>query len=242
MYSFEGRIRYSECDATGRLSPVALINYLQDCSTFQSAGMAPGLPGLAERGLAWALAAWQVEIDELPAFGTRVTTSTWCYAMRRTHALRCFEMTDARGRSLARADSQWLVFDTASGTAARVPDDQRAYVSDEPRLDMAPFERRLDCAAEGLGGEALRVREHHLDTNRHVNNAQYVLLALDALADLGHAVPLGEGGRLNVQYRRMARLGDPVVPVAHACAGGWVVDLTDGQGSTWALVRAQGVR
>ena len=31
MYSFEGRIRYSECDEAGRLSLFSLMNYLQDC-------------------------------------------------------------------------------------------------------------------------------------------------------------------------------------------------------------------
>ena len=30
MYSFDSRVRYSECDDTGRLSLFAAINYLQD--------------------------------------------------------------------------------------------------------------------------------------------------------------------------------------------------------------------
>ena len=36
MYSFDSRIRYSECDETARLDYVALVNYLQDCSTFHT--------------------------------------------------------------------------------------------------------------------------------------------------------------------------------------------------------------
>ena len=35
MYSFDSRIRYSETDADGRLTPEKLIDYFQDCSTFQ---------------------------------------------------------------------------------------------------------------------------------------------------------------------------------------------------------------
>ena len=42
MYEFEGRIRYSECDDTGRLSIFSLVNYFQDCSTFQSEELGHG--------------------------------------------------------------------------------------------------------------------------------------------------------------------------------------------------------
>lgn len=37
MYAFDSRVRYSECDETGTLSIVSMIDYLQDCSTFQGA-------------------------------------------------------------------------------------------------------------------------------------------------------------------------------------------------------------
>ena len=36
MYQFQSRIRYSEVDSEGRLTMASLINYFQDCSTFQS--------------------------------------------------------------------------------------------------------------------------------------------------------------------------------------------------------------
>ena len=36
MYEFNSRVRYSEIDHHGTLTLPALINYFQDCSTFQS--------------------------------------------------------------------------------------------------------------------------------------------------------------------------------------------------------------
>ena len=38
MYTFESRVRYSEMDEFGKLSVTGIMNYLQDCSTFQSGG------------------------------------------------------------------------------------------------------------------------------------------------------------------------------------------------------------
>ena len=43
MYTFDSRIRYSETDETGALSLLGVINYLQDCSTFQSEDIGLGV-------------------------------------------------------------------------------------------------------------------------------------------------------------------------------------------------------
>lgn len=234
MYSFESRVRYSECDRTGRLSLVSMVNYLQDCSTFHSEEVDCGFKALGERGIAWILAIWRIEIDELPALSENITVSTWCYEMTRSHANRCFSIQDASGKTLVRADSQWFVYDTARGRVGRVPEDQRVYLGDEPRLEMAPLEKRLQPEGEGQVCSPVTVRAHNLDTNQHMNNAQYVLLALDALAELGHAGPVGS---IEVLYRKMALLGDVIVPVVYRRNEGWDVELAGEDGAAYAILR-----
>ena len=236
MYLFDGRVRYSECDETGRLSLVSMMNYLQDCSTFQSEEVAGGIGGLAGRGLAWVLATWSIEVDRLPRFGERIVSSTWCYEMTRAHALRCFRLADAEGHDLVRADSQWFVYDFGKGHAALVPADQRVYLSEEPRLAMGALPRRIRAAGEGAKAPAIVVERSDLDTNQHVNNANYVRFATNALAALGLAAPVA---KLQVQYRSMAFLGDAVVPTVYECEGGHDVELASEQGDVLAMVRIQ---
>ena len=36
MYTFDGRVRYSEVGEDGLLTMQSLLDYFQDCSTFQS--------------------------------------------------------------------------------------------------------------------------------------------------------------------------------------------------------------
>ena len=43
MYCFDSRVRYSETDERGRLSLTGILNYLQDCSTFQSEDLGMGI-------------------------------------------------------------------------------------------------------------------------------------------------------------------------------------------------------
>ena len=48
MYTFDSRVRYSETDEEGNLSVVGIMNYLQDCSTFQSEDLKLGISYLNE--------------------------------------------------------------------------------------------------------------------------------------------------------------------------------------------------
>ena len=101
---------------------------------------------------------------------------------------------------------------------------------------MPKMERKLKIEGEGMPTHPIIVGEQHLDTNKHVNNAQYVLMAFDALAEAGIVAPLDT---LSVQYRDMAYLGDAIVPSIHECENGKTVSLTDGNDAVYAIVRFQ---
>ena len=49
MYQFKSRVRYSETGVDARLSLVGIMNYMQDCSTFQSEDCGVGLAYLEEK-------------------------------------------------------------------------------------------------------------------------------------------------------------------------------------------------
>ena len=49
MYTFDSRIRYGETNETGALSLLGVINYMQDCSTFQSEGIGLGVEYLEKK-------------------------------------------------------------------------------------------------------------------------------------------------------------------------------------------------
>ena len=230
MYSFNSTVRYSECDEHAQLGIVALINYLQDCSIFQSESLGLGINFMREHHFAWLLAAWEIEIEQLPRFQDPITISTWCYELKRTFALRNYLISDADGRPLVRADSFWFTFDSLSQRPIRVPDSEQPYLSGEPRLDMPPMKRKLAVDGPYREGAPILVGEQHLDTNRHVNNAQYVLMALQAL---GQDLAVH---RICVQYCQQAHLGDSILPRIHEFSGGQTVELCDRAGSPYAIV------
>lgn len=240
MYSFDGKVRYSECDENGDLTLLSLINYLQDSSTFHSESIGLGIEYMRERGMGWLIAAWQIEIDHLPHFCDEFRVNTWCPSMARTTVTRDFVICDPDGTQLVRAESVWFVYSFAEGRPIRIPQDQHVYLTGEEPLSMPPTKRRLSIEGPAQAAPPITVGELHLDSNRHVNNAQYLGMATNALVSLfgnAGAVTPHDIRRLCVQYKRQALLGDVIVPRVHVVGTRCTVDLADPTGATYAVVQ-----
>ena len=232
MYSFESRIRYSEIDARRKLSLTGIINYLQDCSTFQSEDLQVGIEYLNQSRRAWWLSSWQIVIERYPVLGERIVISTWPYDFKGMYGYRNFTICDQEGNYLVKANSLWFLFDTEAGRPVRVTRAEiQVYESEvQEKLDMEYAPRRIQLPSEYESAEKLVVARHHIDTNHHVNNAQYVELAREVLPE---AVQVRE---VRVEYKKAAVLGDWIYPRISREEGGWTVALCNGEGSPYAVV------
>lgn len=76
----------------------------------------------------------------------------------------------------------------------------------------------------------ITVGKHHIDTNHHVNNAQYVEIAREVLPD--HF----EVSELRIEYKKAAVLGDIVMPHVSRTDVGYVVSLCDTQDNPYAVI------
>ena len=216
MYSFTSRVRYSEVDERGVLTPVALMNYLQDCSLFQTESLGFGPAHAEEVGLRWLLSTWQIEIDRLPHFCDEIRVSTWAASFKGLFASRNFMVEDvAAAQTIVRADSRWFMFDDATGRPVRAPESEVAPYADDlandAPLPLPPMGRKIGVPDEGgVDAEPIHVTPSLIDTNHHVNNAQYVSIALSLLPrDLRVA-------KLDVQYIAAAKLGCAICPRVYA--------------------------
>lgn len=232
MYSFDSRVRYSEVDVDQELTVTGMINYLQDCSTFQSEDLELGIGYLEKHHRAWWLSSWQIMIQRYPRLGERIVISTWPYAFKGIYGYRNFTICDQQGAYLVKANSVWFFFDTEEGRPVRVQEeDIRGYkTGEEPKLDMEYAPRRIALPEGYEPGEAVAVARHHIDTNHHVNNAQYVEIARELL-------PAGIKIReLRVEYKKAAVLGDVMYPRITREADCDTVALCDAEGSPYAVV------
>lgn len=233
MYSFKSRIRYSEVDQNTFLTLDKLIHYFQDCCIFHSESVGLGLENLAGQGQCWMLTGWQIVIERMPKLMEEVRVCTWPYSFRGCNGGRNFRMEDEAGNAIARADSGWVFIDLNTGRPAVIPEDQLAGYELEDKMEFAGAAGRLRVPADSEERSSFPVREDHLDTNHHVNNGQYVKMALAQL-------PGGiEIHRMRAEYKRQAKLGDEIVPKVKEQDEGWTVALCSKEGKPYAIVELQ---
>jgi acyl-ACP thioesterase len=209
MYTFNSRIRYSETDRHALLTLESLIDYFQDCSTFQTEDGPAGMEYLKENNMVWVLSSWQIEIFRYPRLCEEVTIGTIPYELKGFMGLRNFFMDTKDGERLAVANSVWTLCDIKKGVPCRItPEIIKAYPIEE-KLPMNYGDRKIALPenAEVLPAEEITIRRHHLDTNYHVNNGQYVRMAIECLPDKGINVV-----SMRAEYKKQARLGDILFP------------------------------
>ena len=78
--------------------------------------------------------------------------------------------------------------------------------------------------------EKIVVKKYHLDSNNHVNNGQYVRIAMDFLEEDVKVV------QMRAEYKKQALLNDIIIPVVGRSGNVCVVALNDASGETYACV------
>lgn len=229
-YEYPVRVRFSDVDHRGAMTIPAMINAFQDASTFQSETIGQGSQELVSEGRAWVLTHWHIVIDRYPLQYEDIRVGTFASRFRGVLANRNFYLRSSEGDLLVRADSSWGFIDLSSGRLVRPEEHNIAGYGEHEPLPM-PHEPRRISLPDGLADcEPVVLRRHHIDVNEHMNNCQYVLLALDLLPAEEHP------HRIRVDYRRSAVLGDTLYPkIAHA-GDRSVISLQDADGGVFATV------
>ncbi len=229
-YSMNCRVRYSETASDGCLSIPGLVNYFQDCCTFHSEEAGVGYLREREKRRLWMLSAWQIVIERLPAMGEQIQVQTWAYEFSGFWGMRNFRLLDGQGCAAAWANSVWVFADADTGKPVRIDEEEIAAYAVEEKLDMAYAPRKISIPGEGEPGQSFLVCPHHLDTNLHVNNGQYIQMARDYFPE-DAAIH-----QIRVEYRSQARLNDRICPFICRDGDRTVIDLQKENGGSWAVV------
>ncbi len=234
MYTFQTRIRYSETDETGHLKLEALLNYFQDCSTFQSEDIGLGLGYCREHHVVWVMSSRRIVATRYFSMEENVTVGTLPYAFKGFVGYRNFVMRDSQGRELAVANTIWSLLDTRTDKPVKSNEDMMAGYVLEPKLEMDYAPRKISIPAGSVQGEPVQIKKVHLDTNHHVNNGQFVKIAIDSLDEI---FPVAQ---LRAEYKKQVMLGDVLTPhISVTEEGKLVVVLFNAQGAVCCIVELE---
>ena len=244
MYSFNTRVRYSEIAQDRKAGIVSIINYFQDCCTFEAEDGDVGLEWLSQHGTAWMLTGWQVHMIRKPDYGEEIKVTTWACGFKYAFGKRSFLIQDMEGNVLVWALSDWAYVNVKKGSFEKnVPEKElEVYGMADPIT-----ERFSEFGIEAEDGESSEIKVYkgkiripeemtelppitvyadNIDTNHHVNNVQYVSLAKSVIPDEIDVKVL------RAEIKKQSKLGDVIYPSIYRDDEKVVVRLCDEENQT----------
>ena len=173
-------LTWYERDCQKVLKPSALLNHLQDAATRSADKIGIGMSFLEPKHYAWFLLKYHMEFLDFPQNIDKITLKTESRGISRLFASRDFEIwTDDEKKLLGRATSQWAMINL----------EDKSFVKLNEIGIIPPFEKRDDDMIfakinpqKAYDSETeFKVRYDDIDINQHVNNANYLVWAFEAL-------------------------------------------------------------
>lgn len=201
VYEWSAPVWQADVDAHGELRASALLRFLQEIAT-RASGDAGFDAAYYERvGGMWIVRRTTLERSSAARYGDTLAGRTWVADFRRVRSERRYDIR-AGDAVVARARTDWVYVDRASGRPRRVPREIEAAFMPEMAEPLARRPLPADEPPLSAFRTMHRVEAHELDALRHVNNAAYVHYVeqsvLDACAASGWnaARQHAEGGHL----------------------------------------------
>lgn len=230
MYRYEKKVGYSVTDETLTMTIPAILDSFQDVAIFEAEEGRINMDYLAERHIAWLLGAWKIVIERRPKLNERINIATSPYDFKGFLGYRYFTLSGEDGSIIVKAASIWTLIDTDKQCPVKLTQEMINNYELQKIVDMDYTSRKIPLLGEGTEGEHFTVRKYQIDSNRHMNNVEYVKLAMESL-------PTDAVVReLRTEYKKAAHLGDQVILKISSADDKWQVVLHDEQGEAYAVV------
>lgn len=209
-YRMEFKVHYHEVNPKEQATPLTLLYYLEDAAIAHSESVGYGLSQVRVEGLAWLLNRWHLQMDHYPMLGEMVIVETWPSSFERFYGRREFLIRNMTQEVIGRATSLWVFYNIATKRPSRIRSEfGEVYGLDPVRAIDDPF-NPLPAIEAGVGGseQEFSIRRSDIDTNGHVNNANYLQWMLEV-------VPEGiykntQLASLEIQYKKEVTYGSSI--------------------------------
>ena len=216
-FRIEFEVHYHEVNPLEEATPLTMLHYLEDAAIAHSESVGYGVGRLKTEQRAWILNRWHLHIERYPVYGEKVIIETWPSKYERFYATREFLIINDKQEIIGRATSLWIFINTATKRPLRIgPEFRDAFGLDPLRAIEDPFEQ-LHVVKEGEGGsekeQGFFVRRSDIDTNGHVNNANYLQWMIEAVPEnVYHHNHLAS---LEIIYKRETTYGSNIRSKCH---------------------------
>jgi acyl-CoA thioester hydrolase len=121
VYHYRHTVAPNEIDVLGHAGNVHYVRWMQEAAVAHSAALGWPLARFQALGAGWVVRSHQVTYLRQALEGESIEVRTWVAGMRRSTSRRKYEIRNADGELLARAETDWAFIDYARQRPVRVP-------------------------------------------------------------------------------------------------------------------------
>ena len=208
-----------------------IVNYFQDCSTFQSEDLGIGLEYLDSEKKAWLLSSWQIIVDRYPKFGENIIVGTWAYDTKGVRAYRNFVLMDESEKIIAKANSIWFLLDIDKNRPMKITKEDVEKYGLEEKAEMDYARGKIKVLGKTVREEPFQIMKIMIDTNGHVNNEKYIEMAMEYLPENFEIY------QMRAEYKKAGMLHDMFYPNIYKTENTVTVEFQNDTKETYAVLQ-----
>lgn len=176
------KIRYSEMDYNMVLKPSSLLQFLQDLASDNAEILGFGYSYIIKNNLAWFLLKYHMEFEDYPENIYNLKIKTEARGYNKLFAFRDFALYDGE-KLLGRISSTWSLVDLTSKNIVPVPKvlSENQYMQKYEKRENDLIYKKIKLIEQINKEQIYDIRFDDIDINKHVNNANYIIWALESL-------------------------------------------------------------
>lgn len=222
--SFPLIVSSSHTDKNGNMKLFSAVQWMQDCSVISFMGDTAFCEWLNENNATPLVNFRQLEVLRVPGLREKLTCESYVYDMQGAFGYRNTAIYDEQGKPCYMSWSIAAFVNLETGRLFRVSRETQNALQFPPRLDMTYGSRKIalpDAPVTPLA--PIRVMRDDIDYNNHVNNAQYIRMALECLPEDFQVCGV------RVEYRKAVMPGSTITPsIVYAGNTASIVMAVDG--------------
>ena len=185
IFTYDYKIKYSDIGIDNKITLKAFVGVLQEAAIAHSNQAGYGVNDIPNTHLAWLLLNWKIKIISYPVLTDCITVKTWPRIFDRLYSYRDFEVYDENSNLIAIASSKWFAIDTENKKIKKLtPEITQAYGGiTQNKVFESAFDKKLKVPENLKLSFNYRIQRRDLDTNKHVNNLNYIDYALESLEE-----------------------------------------------------------
>lgn len=185
IFNYDYTIKYSDVGVDNKLTLKALVDTLQEAAVAHSEKAGFGVNNMKKTHLAWLLLDWKVQVFSYPHSNEKITVSTWPKSFDKIYSYRDFKIYDNKNNVIAQASSKWFAIDTITKKIRKMTSEIVSSYGEPVTVSVfdEPLKNKLIIPNDLKLNFNYTIQRRDLDTNKHVNNLNYIDFAFETLPD-----------------------------------------------------------